>query len=358
MVLLGGEEFGVPYLIDALRQRTRVAWFELGPRTWHDPVAQGNALARAVNATLPSPLLGMALPLRTQLSALNLYKAELLPLTLALTAEAPAEGLLLELLELASNGYSLILDLRGSTELPAELAGQVTALGPSDLRLSLAEATELLPRAFSGQKVERLWRESGGGFQALLTAVTEAFGWGAGGWRRRRAGSRQEAQYVEPNSRQALRRQGDLNGRPRAGRHERARALVHDLIRRPARATRRRASLERLHVLLRRCRRSSRGASACWSGAWWQASRQATSATCCLTSTPIGRGTPRQLRARRAGTMRREQVSSSLGRRSRPSAPAHPVAVRPASPTPPPRRRPARVRPAGGGQRAAVRRGT
>lgn len=252
MVLLGGEEFGVPYLIDALRQRTRVAWFELGPRTWHDPVAQGNALARAVNATLPSPLLGMALPLRTQLSALNLYKAELLPLTLALTAEAPAEGLLLELLELASNGYSLILDLRGSTELPAELAGQVTALGPSDLRLSLAEATELLPRAFSGQKVERLWRESGGGFQALLTAVTEAFGLGAPAVPGA-AGEQvpeQEAQYVEPGlAVQALRRQGDLVGALELAVMS-APELVHDLIRRAGPRYQEEGLLERLHVLL------------------------------------------------------------------------------------------------------------
>src|SRR5690606_38528817 len=142
VILMGGEEFGAPYLLDALKQKCRVAWFELGPRTRQDPVAQRNELARAVNATLPTPLLGIALPYRTQLSALRLYRTELLPLWLVGTADGAAGGLPEDLLALRHHGSTLIIDRRGEQKPPPALAARAQVLGPDQLRLNLQEASD------------------------------------------------------------------------------------------------------------------------------------------------------------------------------------------------------------------------
>lgn len=252
VLLLGGEEYGAPYLIDSLRQRSRVAWFELGRRTRHDPIAQGNELARAVNATLPTPLLGMALPYRTQLSTLRLYRTEILPLKLVVTTDAEASGLLEDLLDLAHHGYSLIIDLRGETEAPPALAVRASVLGPDQLRLQLEEAADLFPRSMSTAEVEHVWRESAGRFQPILAAATAALGLGPIGVPAA-AGeqvSEQDAELVEPGlAVQALRRQGQLiealelavMGAPE---------LVHDLLRHAGPRYQEEGLLERLHLLL------------------------------------------------------------------------------------------------------------
>lgn len=252
VVLLGGEEYGAPYLIEALRQKVRVAWFELGPRTRQDPVAQGNELARAVNATLPTPLLGMALPYRTQLSALKLYRNELAPLWLVVTTDGAPGGLLEDLLDLRHHGYSLLIDLRDELETPAELAARATVLGPEQLRLDLAEAADLFPRSLSSAEVESIWRQSEGRFQPLLVAATAALGLGSAAVPSAvgEQVTAQEAELVEPAlAVQALRRQGELIdalelaviGAP---------DLVNDLIRQAGPRYQEEGLLERLHLLL------------------------------------------------------------------------------------------------------------
>lgn len=252
VLLLGGEKYGVPYLIDSLRQRARLAWFELGPRTRQDPVAQGNELARAVNATLPTPLLGMALPYRTQLSALRLYSTELQPLWLAVTAHDTMGGLLEELLDLRHHGYSLLIDLRGDEEAPAALAARATVLGPEQLRLDLDEATALFPRALPTTDIERLWRDAEGRFQPIMAAAKAALGLGALAVPSALGDqvSEQEAEPVEPAlAVQALRRQGDLVGALELaviGAPE----LVNDVIRQAGPRYQEEGLLERLHLLL------------------------------------------------------------------------------------------------------------
>lgn len=176
VALTGGEEFGVPFLIDALRARMPLAWFEFGPRAAGDAVAQGNALARAVNATLPTPLLGMALPYRTQLSALRLYRTELQPLCLVVTTDQPHEGLLSELLDLTHEGYTVLLDLRGERPAPEALLERCVHIGEDQLRVRLEEAVEILPRVFSEAEAEALWRDSDGRFTQLFAAAARASG--------------------------------------------------------------------------------------------------------------------------------------------------------------------------------------
>ncbi len=252
VTLLGGEEYGAPYIIDSLRQRQRLAWFELGPRTYTDPVAQGNSLARAVNATLPTPLLGLALPFKTQLSALRLYRAELQPLWLAVTVHAPSEPLLEGLLDLAHHGYSIVIDLRGQAKAPVFLRERTTVLDPVQLKLSPEDAYELLPRALTSEQVEQVLRRSDGRFTDLLAASVSALGL-AQMTVPSAAGDQvveSEGQLVDPTlAVQALRRQGELvealelavMGAPE---------LVDDLIRHAGPRYQEEGLLERLHLLL------------------------------------------------------------------------------------------------------------
>lgn len=252
VLLLGGEDYGAPYLIDSLRQSARVAWFELGPRTLQDQVAQGNELARAVNATLPTPLLGMALPYRTQLSALRLYSAELLPLWLAVTTPAPAGELLEELLDLRHHGYSVLIDLRGERVAPAALAARATVLGPDQLRLEMEEASALFPRALPTTEIQRVWREAEGRFQPIMAAATAALGLGplAVPSALGEQVAEQEAELVEPAlAVQALRRQGDLVGALELAVMG-APELVNDVIRQAGPRYQEEGLLERLHLLL------------------------------------------------------------------------------------------------------------
>ncbi len=252
IVLTGGEEFGVPFLIEGLRAHAPVAWFDLGPRAAGDAVAQGNAIARAVNATLPSPLLGMALPYRSQLSALRLYRSELQPLWLAVSTDQPDEGLLPALLDLAHDGYSVLLDLRGERSAPPSLLERCVHVGPERLRVQAAEASAMLPRALEEAAVEALWRSTEGRFTPLLAAGNAAAGLpppalpGATGTQLLES----EAQFVEPGlAVQALRREGDLVGALELAVMA-APEQVEGLLRQAGPRYQEEGLLERLHLLL------------------------------------------------------------------------------------------------------------
>lgn len=252
VTLLGGEDYGAPFIIDGLCQRRRVAWFEFGPRTLNDPIAQGNALARAVNATLPTPLLGLALPLKTQLSALRLYRAELQPLWLVVTTHYTSESLIEGLIDLAHHGYQVVVDLRGQQQAPAFLQGRTLVLGTDELRLSQEDAYEILPRALTPDLVDQLMRRSGGRFRHLLAASVSALGLtqlpvpSAVGER----AAEPEGQLVDPGlAVQALRRQGDLVDALELAVMA-APETVDDLIRQAGPRYQEEGLLERLHLLL------------------------------------------------------------------------------------------------------------
>lgn len=252
VTLLGGEDYGAPFIIDGLCQRRRVAWFEFGPRTLNDPIAQGNALARAVNATLPTPLLGLALPLKTQLSALRLYRAELQPLWLVVTTHYTSESLIEGLIDLAHHGYQVVVDLRGQQQAPAFLQGRTLVLGTDELRLSQEDAYEILPRALTPDLVDQLMRRSGGRFRHLLAASVSALGLtqlpvpSAVGER----AAEPEGQLVDPGlAVQALRRQGDLIDALELAVMA-APETVDDLIRQAGPRYQEEGLLERLHLLL------------------------------------------------------------------------------------------------------------
>ena len=87
VLLVGGEPFGVPFVLDALRSQQRTAWWALARRALGDEIAQGNALATALNLVLDAPLFGEALPYRIHTQMLRRHAADLRPLWIALSID-------------------------------------------------------------------------------------------------------------------------------------------------------------------------------------------------------------------------------------------------------------------------------
>ncbi len=169
MVLQGGEPYGTPYLIEALRARRRLAWFALSPRVHDDPIGQANALATALNAVLGAPLFAQALPHVAHLRALRHHAADLRPLWIAMTASDAQSPLALDLLELHGDDYRVLLDLRGAS-VPQAWHDRALVLGPSSLAVTRAEAVHVVPGGLAETDVEALLQRAGGRFGDLLAA--------------------------------------------------------------------------------------------------------------------------------------------------------------------------------------------
>lgn len=252
VALIGGEPFGAPFVIDALREYSPLAWFELDGPSHEDQVAQGNALARAVNAVLPAPLLSMALPYRSHLAVLRRHREDLLPLRLALTLDRPETPIVADLLALQDDGYPIVLDVRGEVPADVEALRDCRVLGPDDLRLTLAEAREIAPGALSAEQVEELWREADGRFTSFNAASYRATG-----LPRLNVPSAtgplvpfDEAVLVDPAPAiVALQREGDLVGALELA-VLKAPEMVEDLLRTAGPRYQEEGLLERLHLLL------------------------------------------------------------------------------------------------------------
>jgi hypothetical protein len=169
VLLLGGEAHGVPYVLDALRTRRRTAWWTL-PRTYAgDDVAQGNALAEALNDVLGAPLLPQALPYRAHLQGLRHHAADLQPLWLAVTSEIADAPLFDDLGALRGTGFGVVIDLRASDAPPTPTwVPRCLRLGPDDLRRSLEEAAQIVPGGLGHERVAELWRATEGRFTELM----------------------------------------------------------------------------------------------------------------------------------------------------------------------------------------------
>lgn len=167
-LLLGGESYGVPYLIDALRERERLAWLSLEPRVRDDPVGQGNALAGALNDLTGEAMLAHALPYRAHLRLLRQYRSEVQPLWIAVSNAQIAPAFASHLLELAEHGYRLLLEF--ATEDEPSLPGleRCHVLGPEALRVRRDEAELIVPRGLGRAEYERIYADSGGRFNELV----------------------------------------------------------------------------------------------------------------------------------------------------------------------------------------------
>jgi len=176
-LLLGGEAHGAPYVLEALRTRRRTAWWTLPRASAGDDVAQGNALAEALNGVLEAPLFAQALPYRTHLQGLRHHAADLLPLSLAVTSELAEAPLLDDLAGLCDAGFGVVIDLRGHEPAAGSAwASSCLWLGRKEMRLSLAEAAQVVPGGLGQERVAELWRATDGRFTELMRAAHAAVG--------------------------------------------------------------------------------------------------------------------------------------------------------------------------------------
>src|SRR5690606_37217474 len=122
------------------------------------------------------PLLSMALPFGYHLAALRRYRADLLPLRIALTLETLDDPLVPALLDLQDDGYTILLDVRSAASDDESIGRKFQVIGEETLRVTLTEAKEMAPGAIAVEQVERFWRESDGQFTLYNTAIHRAAG--------------------------------------------------------------------------------------------------------------------------------------------------------------------------------------
>ncbi len=251
VVLLGGEPYGTPYLIEALRARRRLAWFALSPRLQDDPIGQANALAAALNAVLGAPLFAQALPHAAHLRTLRHHAADLRPLWIALTVADAASPLAADLLALHGDDYRIVLDVRGSA-LPSVWRERALVLDEARLAVTPEEAVHVVPGGLASADVDALVRGAGGRFGDLLVASARVAQLPAptvpsplGPLK-----AIQDAEAVDPGlAVRALQRTGDDVGALELAVLSLPEG-VDDLLRRAGPAYQERGQTERLHLLL------------------------------------------------------------------------------------------------------------
>ncbi len=173
MVLLGGEAYGVPFLIDGLRERERLAWLALSRRERDDAVAQGNALASALNRQLGEALLPHALPYRAHLQSLRQYRHDLQPLWIAVAGADVAPTFAAEVVQLADFGYRVLLGFEADTPPAIEGLERCLVLGPAELAVTRQDAAMIAPGGLSDAELEAVRRETKARFTDLLTLTHE-----------------------------------------------------------------------------------------------------------------------------------------------------------------------------------------
>lgn len=176
VAVVGGEAYGAPFLIDALRHEQRVAWLDLPPRLRDDPVGQGNELANAINHVAGAPLLPHALPYKSHLQALRRYREDLAPLWIAVSHAEAAPHLVADLKALQAQhpqAYRVLLDLHVDPP-PADLVTGCLVLDSEALRLLPSEAPQVAPGALDAGQVETLYRAASGRFTPFLVSALEA----------------------------------------------------------------------------------------------------------------------------------------------------------------------------------------
>ncbi len=174
VVLLGGESYGVPFLIDALQESERVAWVTLPERVRDDVVGQGNALASALDRLTGESLLPHALPFRAHLQLLRQYRHDLQPLWIAVSNAEVAPAFVSALLELNEHGYRTLLSFEGTALPEVEGLERCLVLGPEALRVTRSDAALVVPAGVDRAEADRIFDEARGRFTELLTLAHRA----------------------------------------------------------------------------------------------------------------------------------------------------------------------------------------
>lgn len=166
ILLEGDDAWGVSFALEALGSRTRLAWVALDASAENDYVAQGNALAGAINKAVGARLLPMALPYAANLQLFMQQRDIVEPLTIALQDARWAPDLAVSLAALHDDRIKVVL----ATALPNGIPGlnDMARIAKGELALTPAEAVELLAPEVEGAAAARLWRRSKGRYPELL----------------------------------------------------------------------------------------------------------------------------------------------------------------------------------------------
>ena len=172
LLLQGGERYGVDFLFDALAKEKKTAWVTLQGPDIADIVAQGNALAKAVNQSLGSAFLPLALPYSYHLEMLRGHPEILDDLFITVTNASTAPQLCEALLTLPPSNCRVVLDWGGAVDLKAS---QLTTISPQQLALTPDEARELAGK-LSLEALRNLWQISSGAYLDFLTGLNRLAG--------------------------------------------------------------------------------------------------------------------------------------------------------------------------------------
>jgi hypothetical protein len=171
LVLSGGEEWGVPLLIEALGAATPIAWIRLAPRDARDPAAQANALAGSLNRLTNSRLFAQGLPARYHLQVLQ-QSRETDPVTIVLSEAQYGPELAAQLLAVEAPGIRVILDYAAAPEQPEG----VEQLGPLDLALTADESLALAGDLLSPASARSLRNRAGGRYPQFVALMNGQLG--------------------------------------------------------------------------------------------------------------------------------------------------------------------------------------
>lgn len=166
ILIEGGEVYGAPFLIDALRQSEQVAWMQLTPADAADFTATGNRLADAVNIALDAKYLPQALPFNYSLSLLMKRLPLVKPLTIVCSNADYTPLFRDSLLEMPNTKAKVILVTNGTTAFRGGLH-----LRQAELALTPDEAETLAGYHLSSNEIQTLWRSCGGEYLTFLSSL-------------------------------------------------------------------------------------------------------------------------------------------------------------------------------------------
>lgn len=167
MIIEGGEIWGAPFLINELRLRHTVAWMLLTPADASDAVALGNALAGAVNDALKATLLPQAMPFAFSVELLKGQLKYLGPFTVVCSNAHYNPQFQQALLSLHDGLTKVVLDVDTASDVPSN----TLHLQPTELKLTNAEAKELVAGTLSERETTILYQTSRGAYATFWAGL-------------------------------------------------------------------------------------------------------------------------------------------------------------------------------------------
>lgn len=169
-LLLGGDAYGAPYLIEHLGRNGPLAWLRASASDRGDPVAQGNLLAAALNRAVGGELFPSAVPYAYQLRALRHYRGDLTPMIIAISEAQHVPELAHDLAALHDGAFRVVATS------PQHLGGDWLEVPARELALSAEEARSVAPHELSDEQVRLYHKRSEGRIVEFLSLAQREVG--------------------------------------------------------------------------------------------------------------------------------------------------------------------------------------